>query len=103
MNGAKLNYINQLNSSGNTYDVSIEIKVLDPNYAQEYTNRRNELGSNQYYSRTHEKVSDARRGDDGVYIILLGATTTQMAPYRASNHASIFLLPQAYPPHTSAA
>ena len=42
------NYINQLNSSGNTYDVSIEIKVLDPNYAQQYTNRRNEIGSNQY-------------------------------------------------------
>ena len=56
------NYINQLNSSGNTYDVSIEIKVLDPNYAQEYTNRRNELGSNQYYSmyttQIEEKLSN---------------------------------------------
>ncbi len=68
------NYINQLNSSGNTYDVSIEIKVLDPNYAQEYTNRRNELGSNQYYSiyttQIEEKLSNNGGNESNKKIVL---------------------------------
>ena len=59
------NYINQLNSSGNTYDVSIEIKVLDPNYAQEYTNRRNELGSNQYYSIYTTQIEEEKLSNNG--------------------------------------
>lgn len=68
------NYINQLNSSGNTYDVSIEIKVLDPNYAQEYTNRRNELGLNQYYSiyttQIEEKLSNNGGNESNKKIVL---------------------------------
>ena len=62
------------NSSGNTYDVSIEIKVLDPNYAQEYTNRRNELGSNQYYSiyttQIEEKLSNNGGNESNKKIVL---------------------------------
>ena len=43
-------YLASLQSSGNTYDVSIEIKILDKNTAQRETNLTSEVGQNSYYS-----------------------------------------------------
>lgn len=43
-------YLASLQSSGNTYDVSIEIKILDKNTAQRETNLTSAVGQNSYYS-----------------------------------------------------
>ena len=43
-------YLSSLQSSGNTYDVSIEIKILDKNTAQRETNIDSQVGQNSYYS-----------------------------------------------------
>ena len=43
-------YLSSLQASGNTYDVSIEIKILDKNTAQRETNIDSEVGQNSYYS-----------------------------------------------------
>ena len=55
-----ISYINELNSSGNTYEVDIELQILDKNYAQRYTTdgyvdnngviHNGERGPNHYYS-----------------------------------------------------
>ncbi len=59
------NYIMQLNSSGNAYDVSIEVKILDKNYSQEYTNQTGELGVNQYYSLYTTQIEDKLSNSNG--------------------------------------
>lgn len=45
-------YLASLQSSGNTYDISIEIKILDKNTAQRETNNslNTTVGQNSYYS-----------------------------------------------------
>ena len=43
-------YLSSLQASGNTYDVSMEIKILDKNTAQRETNIDSEVGQNSYYS-----------------------------------------------------
>lgn len=68
------NYIIQLNSSGNTYDIDIEVKILDPNYAQKYTNINGDIGSNQYYSiyttQIEEKLSYNGGNENNKKIVL---------------------------------
>jgi hypothetical protein len=53
-----IKYQDELTQTGNVYDVSIEIKVLDKNYAQKYTNETGDLGPNQYYSIYTFQVED---------------------------------------------
>ena len=43
-------YLSSLQASGNTCDVSMEIKILDKNTAQRETNIDSEVGQNSYYS-----------------------------------------------------
>lgn len=65
-------YISALNSTGNTYDVNIEIKVLDKNTAQKYTvnSPNGELGPNTYYSifttQIEDRLSKSDEEDDGI-------------------------------------
>lgn len=68
-----IDYLNELNNSGNTYDVEIELKVLDKNYAQNYTNESNgELGENKYYSiytsQIEEKLSNSEGGNQRIVL-----------------------------------
>lgn len=54
-------YQNELNKSGNSYEIAIELKILDPNYAQNYTTNQNtkgELGQNHYYSIYTTQIED---------------------------------------------
>ena len=54
-------YQNELNKSGNSYEIAIELKILDPNYAQNYTTNQNtkgELGKNHYYSIYTTQIED---------------------------------------------
>lgn len=54
-------YQNELNKSGNSYEITIELKILDPNYAQNYTTNQNtkgELGQNHYYSIYTTQIED---------------------------------------------
>lgn len=66
------NYINDLQSSGNTYDVEIEVKILDKNTSKKYTEANKQIGENAYYSlfttQVEEKIlksSNQREEDDG--------------------------------------
>ena len=54
-------YQNEINKSGNSYEITIELKILDPNYAQNYTTNQNtkgELGQNHYYSIYTTQIED---------------------------------------------
>ena len=62
-----INYMNELQSSGNAYTVDIELKILDKNYAQRYTTdgytdnngiHKGELGPNHYYSIYTTQIED---------------------------------------------
>lgn len=58
------NYILGLESSGNSYDVEIEIKVLDPNPAQYKTNSEpQQYGENTYYTLYTTQVLDSIQKD----------------------------------------
>ncbi len=66
------NYIKDLQSSGNTYDLEIEIKILDENTSKKYTETNKQIGENAYYSlfttQVEEKIlksSNQREDDDG--------------------------------------
>ena len=43
-------YINELNSTGNTYEIDMEVKILDKNASQRYTEDSQDIGQNEYYS-----------------------------------------------------
>ncbi|MCI8273232.1 MAG: hypothetical protein HFJ55_04015 [Clostridia bacterium] len=53
-------YINSLEASGNTYDIDIEIKMLDKNTAQRFTSENNNgaIGPNSYYSIFTSQIED---------------------------------------------
>ena len=76
-----INYINELQSSGNVYTVDIELKILDKNYAQRYTTdgytddngtHKGELGPNHYYSiyttQIEDKLSNAEGGNNKIVL-----------------------------------
>lgn len=44
------NYLSALNTTGNTYQVDIELKILDENTAQRETGYTKAIGQNAYYS-----------------------------------------------------
>ena len=68
-------YIAGLETSGNTYDIDIEIRILDENSAKRtVTNNGNlsaEPGKNSYYSiftsQIEQKLTESDKQDDGVY------------------------------------
>lgn len=52
-------FINELTSSGNTYDVDMEIKILDENTSKRVTdNNPQEIGHNTYYSLFTSQIED---------------------------------------------
>ena len=50
-------FISELNSSGNTYDVDMEVKVLDENTAKFYA-KDGDIGTNTYYSIFTSQIED---------------------------------------------
>ncbi len=52
------NYILGLESTGNTYDIDIELKILDENPSQRTTNKTTEIGDNAYYSLFTSQIED---------------------------------------------
>lgn len=59
-------YINDLASSGNTYDLDIEVKILDKNASQNHTtNNPNEIGENYYYSLYTSQIEDKLSNESG--------------------------------------
>ena len=69
------NYINGLESSGNSYEIDIEVRVLDDNLAKNTVSNNNNLsvdpGQNAYYSLFTSQIEDAISKsdlqDDGTY------------------------------------
>lgn len=63
-------YIMGISTTGNTYDIDIEIKLLDENPSRLVTNSTGGIGSNSYYSifttQIENKLVDADLKDDGV-------------------------------------
>ena len=51
-------YIISLGTSGNTYDVNIELKILDENPARRYTNATGATGENSYYSLFTSQIEE---------------------------------------------
>lgn len=43
-------FMNTLNGSGNTYEIDMEVKILDKNASQKYTQESLQIGENEYYS-----------------------------------------------------
>ena len=62
-------YIMGLETSGNTYIIDIEVKILDENTSKKTTNDTGEIGENSYYSiyttQIEEKLTEADQKDDG--------------------------------------
>ena len=58
-------FLNRLNSSGNTYEVDIEVKILDKNASQRYTEESQEIGQNEYYSIYTSQIEDKLSNTDG--------------------------------------
>lgn len=51
-------YISGLESSGNTYQIDIELKILDENPARRTTNQTGTIGENAYYSIYTSQIED---------------------------------------------
>ena len=58
-----------LTTTGNAYDMNIELKILDPNLAKKYTEKTGDIGQNTYYSifasQIEEKLIKSDLSDDG--------------------------------------
>lgn len=64
------NYILSLETSGNTYDLDIELKILDQNTSKIQTIASEEIGPNAYYSlftsQIEDKLASSDLSDDGI-------------------------------------
>lgn len=59
-------YISALESTGNTYELDIEIKILDENTAHRYTNLNGGIGPNSYYSLFTTQIEDRLEESDRI-------------------------------------
>lgn len=57
------NYILQMATSGNTYEIDMEIKILDENPARRTTNLTGKIGENTYYSIYSTQIEDELQKD----------------------------------------
>ena len=68
-------YLNSLSTTGNTYEVDIEIKILDDNTSKRQTMQTNNVGENSYYSiystQIEEKLLESDN-DEGFIILKEG-------------------------------
>lgn len=60
------NYQQSLNKSGNVYEIDLEVKILDKNYAQTYTNTNGQLGQNKYYSIYTSQIEEQLSNSKGI-------------------------------------
>lgn len=62
-------YILALETTGNTFDIDIELKILDDNSAKHTTDTTGQIGINTYYSlytsQIEDKLSESDKRDDG--------------------------------------
>ncbi len=58
-------YINELNSTGNTYEIDMEVKILDKNASQRYTEDSQDIGQNEYYSIYTSQIEDKLSNIEG--------------------------------------
>lgn len=65
-------YINELNSTGNTYEIDMEVKILDKNASQRYTEDSQDIGQNEYYSiytsQIEDKISNIEGGANKIVL-----------------------------------
>jgi len=59
-------YLLRMGSSGNTYEVDMEIMILDENPSKRYTNSTGDLGENAYYSIYSTQIEDKLQKDERV-------------------------------------
>lgn len=65
-------FIQTLNSTGNTYDVDIEVKILDENLNKKLGQANKEkIGENQYYSEYTSQI-EKKLNDNGKYTLKEG-------------------------------
>ena len=58
-NDRYLRFLDELTSSGNTYDIDMEIKILDENTSKIVTdNNKSKIGNNTYYSIFTSQIED---------------------------------------------
>lgn len=55
------NFVSNLNSSGNTYDIDIEVKILDENTSKLVTDNGGGIGNNTYYALFTSQIEDKIR------------------------------------------
>lgn len=74
-------FVHMINTTGNAYDVEMELKILDPNSAKQYTvaSPSGDIGPNTYYSifasQIEEKLAnvyDKNADNDGAIILKEG-------------------------------
>lgn len=51
-------FLNELGTSMNTYDIDIELKILDPNSSKRVTDNYSTIGKNAYYSLFSSQIED---------------------------------------------
>ena len=62
------NFKQKLTSTGNTYDINMEFKILDENPGKKTTQTKGDkIGENVYYSVYTSQIEDKLKSDNGVY------------------------------------
>lgn len=57
-------FLNELGTSMNTYDIDIELKILDPNSAKKVTDETSGIGPNSYYSIFSSQIEEKLQKSD---------------------------------------
>ena len=61
-------FIEELTSTGNTYDIEMEFKILDENPGKKSTqSAKDKIGENVYYSVYTSQIEDKLKSNSGVY------------------------------------
>lgn len=61
-------FVEELTSTGNTYDIEMEFKILDENPGKKSTqSAKNKIGENVYYSVFTTQIQEALEGENKVY------------------------------------
>ena len=61
-------YVQEISSTGNTYDIEMEFKILDENPGKKSTqSAKDKIGENVYYSVFTTQIQEALEGENKVY------------------------------------
>ena len=66
------NFKSELTSSMNTYEIDIELKILDPNASKSITDKDFSIGKNAYYSIFSSQIEEILQESDNVEGIVTG-------------------------------